>query len=439
MSKPASTPARRFMKLAGMTASIATKAVSNRIQSRNASEEEKATQRQQLLEQIGVQIADTLGEMKGAVMKVGQIASQYQDIFPPEIAKAMARLQRQAPPVPFATIQQQVEKELGKSLSSLFARFEQEPFAAASIGQVHRAVLHSGQPVVVKVQYPGVDECCESDLKQIRMALRLAGVLKIDRALQDELFREIETSLHEELDYTHEAHNLALFAAFHAPLDAQLVIPRVFPEFSSRRVLTLSEEKGDSIEQAAQYPLEVRNQIGQRLFSMMGQQIFFLRQFHCDPHPGNFAFRPDGSVVVYDFGCTKVLPESVAQHYRKLVSAARCNHIPDLETELRGLKVRTEQGQVPAEFYKQWLSLLLPPVNEPFDFAQSTLHHEAVKLGRKSLKYWDCFQPSGDTMMINRAVSGHYWNMVALKVQENFEPLVSRLVIAPLETHSTET
>ena len=152
MSKSSSTPSRRFMKLASMTASIATKTVSNSIRNFNADEEQKNKARSQLFQDIGLQIADTLGEMKGAVMKVGQIASQYKDIFPPEVARAIAKLQRQAPPMPFAEIKQQVEKELGQSLDKAFKHFDEQPFAAASIGQVHKATLPNGTLVVVKVQ-----------------------------------------------------------------------------------------------------------------------------------------------------------------------------------------------------------------------------------------------------------------------------------------------
>lgn len=211
MAKNASTPGRRFMKLAGMTASIASKTVSNKIRNFNADEDQKNEARSKLFQDIGIQIADTLGEMKGAVMKVGQIASQYKDIFPPEVAKAIAKLQRQAPAMPFAQIKLQVEKELGKPLDQIFKHFDEQPFAAASIGQVHKATLPNGKEVVVKVQYPGVDEACESDLKQVRLALRLMGVLKVDRKLQDRIFQEIQDSLHEELNYEIEAQNLQVF------------------------------------------------------------------------------------------------------------------------------------------------------------------------------------------------------------------------------------
>jgi len=305
MAKNNSSPSRRFMKLAGMTASIATKTMTNSIRNLTADEDQKQQSRSKLFQDIGLQIADTLGEMKGAVMKVGQIASQYKDIFPPEVAKAIAKLQRQAPAMPFAEIKQQVERELGKPIDQIFKSFEEQPFAAASIGQVHRATLPNGEQVVVKVQYPGVDQACESDLKQVRLALRLMGVLKIDKKLQDRLFHEIQESLHEELNYEIEAQHLAVFRTFHQALDQKIIIPQVYPDYSSRRILTLSLELGDSIETASQWDLELRNQLGRRLIEALGQQIFFLKRFHCDPHPGNFAFRKDGSVVMYDFGGVK--------------------------------------------------------------------------------------------------------------------------------------
>jgi len=223
--RPSSSSGRRFLKLAGMTASIAGKAVSNSIKSINSSEEEKNAARSELFEKIGAQIAETLGEMKGAAMKVGQIASQYQDLFPPEIAKALAKLQRQAPAVAFSVIKGQIERELGKPIGEIFQSFEEKSFASASIGQVHRAVLPNGQAVVVKVQYPGVAESCDSDLKQLKLALKLAGVMKIDKKLQDELFNEIKESLHAELNYLQEAHNLNVFAAFHNVKDSKLINP----------------------------------------------------------------------------------------------------------------------------------------------------------------------------------------------------------------------
>ena len=372
MAKHASSPSRRFLKLAGMTASIASKSVANSIRNLTADEEQKNAARSQLFQDIGLQIADTLGEMKGAVMKVGQIASQYKDIFPPEVAKAIAKLQRQAPAMPFAAIQQQVEKELGKPLNQIFSSFETEPFAAASIGQVHRAVLPNGQAVVVKVQYPGVDQACESDLKQVRLALRLMGVLKIDKKLQDQLFQEIQDSLSAELNYEIEAQNLEVFKIFHEKLDDQIIIPTVYKDYSSRRVLTLSLEQGDSIETASTWSVETRNQIGRRLIRALGQEMFFLKRFHCDPHPGNFAFREDGSVIIYDFGGVKTLNNDIIEHFKALVRAGRQYKITEIEEHLIALDALAETHQFPEELYKEWLEVLMRPLTTNYDFEENT-------------------------------------------------------------------
>ncbi|MGP2361580.1 ABC1 kinase family protein [Acinetobacter junii] len=428
MAKHASSSGKRFLKLAGMTASIASKSVANSIRNLTADEEQKNAARSQLFQDIGIQIADTLGEMKGAVMKVGQIASQYKDIFPPEVAKAIAKLQRQAPAMPFAAIQQQVEKELGKPLNQIFSSFETEPFAAASIGQVHRAILPNGQAVVVKVQYPGVDQACESDLKQVRLALRLMGVLKIDKKLQDQLFKEIQDSLSAELNYEIEAQNLEVFKTFHEKLDQQVIIPTVYKDYSSRRVLTLSYEKGESIETASTWSVETRNQIGRRIVRALGQEIFFLRRFHCDPHPGNFAFREDGSVIIYDYGSVKTLSPEIVQHFKSLVNAARQENIAQVEDLLVELKALAEKEKFPDELYSQWIEILLRPLSTHYDFAENSSHHDGMRLVKKSLKYWDVFKPSPNTLMVNRTVSGHYWNLIHLKVHDNLNDLFEELV-----------
>ncbi|MDM1754823.1 AarF/ABC1/UbiB kinase family protein [Acinetobacter towneri] len=428
MAKTARTPGRRFMKLASMTASIATKTVSNSIKNLTADEEQKNAARSQLFQDIGIQIADTLGEMKGAVMKVGQIASQYKDIFPPEVAKAISKLQRQAPAMPFAEIKAQVEKELGKPLDKIFKHFDETPFAAASIGQVHKAILPNGEQVVVKVQYPGVDEACESDLKQVRLALRLMGVLKIDRKLQDRLFQEIQESLDNELNYQIEAQNLEVARTFHAALDDKIIIPQVFKDYSSRHILTLSLEQGESIETASTWPQRTRNTLGRRLLRAMGQEIFYLKRFHCDPHPGNFAFRQDGSVVIYDYGGVKTLSNDVVHHFRQLIHAARAQDIAEIEQHLDALQAISALGKFPEDLYLQWLEVLMRPLTTHYDFAENSAHHDGVELVKSSLKYWDVFKPSPDTLMVNRTVSGHYWNLIHLKVHDNLNDIFEELV-----------
>ncbi|GAA0313392.1 AarF/ABC1/UbiB kinase family protein [Psychrobacter aestuarii] len=422
------------MRLAGMTASIAGKAAKNSLRHLSSDEEKRIQARSELMQDVGIQIAETLGEMKGAVMKVGQIASQYKDVFPPEVAAALEKLQKDAPPMPFGQIKAQIERELDAPLETLFIDFDKTPFAAASIGQVHKATLPSGQKVVVKVQYPDVDDNCESDLKQVRMALKIAGVLNMNRKLQEQLFDEIRQSLHDELDYTKEAHNLRVFGAFHAD-DAGLIIPKVISSHSCRRILTLTEEMGETLTTAATWDNDIKQKIAERLFHFSAGQLFGLYRMHCDPHPGNFAFRPDGSVIAYDFGSIRSYSDAEVQLFRRFARHAIKGDVTALEQDLVTLGVRREDDtNIPGAFYTTWLSIGLKPLsiepyhNGAFDFAHSQIHHEAIAQMRSSLKYFNQFQPSAVTMMLDRTVSGQYWNLVNLGVSIDLSPLVARYI-----------
>ncbi len=422
------------MKLAGMTASIAGKAAKNSLKHLSSDEEKRLQARSALMQDVGVQIAETLGEMKGAVMKVGQIASQYKDVFPPEVATALEKLQKDAPPMQYVQIRMQVERELKAPIDELFAEFEETPFAAASIGQVHRATLPSGQKVVVKVQYPDVDENCDSDLKQVRMALKIAGVLNMSRDLQDQLFNEIRQSLYDELDYTKEAHNLRVFGAFHAE-DEGIIIPKVIGSHSSKRILTLTEELGETLTEAASWDNDIKQKIAVRLFHFTAGQLFGLYRMHCDPHPGNFAFRADGSVVAYDFGGIRSYSDNEVQLFRRFARHAIKGDVTALEQDLIALGIRrTDDTDIPGEFYQEWLAIGLKPLSivpyqvGAFDFSSSQVHHEVITQMRTSLKYFGQFQPSATTMMLDRTVSGQYWNLVNLGVEIDLSPLVDEYI-----------
>ena len=426
----AKTSGKRFMKLAGMTASIAGKAAKNSFKHLSSDEEKRLQARSELMQDVGIQIAETLGEMKGAVMKVGQIASQYKDVFPPEVATALEKLQKDAPPMPYTQIRAQIERELKAPVAELFSEFEETPFAAASIGQVHKAVLPSGQRVVVKVQYPNVDENCDSDLKQVRMALKIAGVLNMSKQLQEQLFHEIRQSLHDELDYIKEAHNLRVFGAFHAE-DTGIIIPKVISSHSTKRILTLTEEMGETLSVAATWDNDIKQKIAKRLFHFTAGQLFELYRMHCDPHPGNFAFREDGSVIAYDFGGIRSYSDSEVQLFKRFAQHAIKGDVTALEQDLIALDIRRDDDKhIPGEFYETWLSIGLKPLSispyheGAFDFGNSQVHHEVITQMRISLKYFGQFHPSAMTMMLDRTVSGKYWNLVNLGVIIDLSPLV---------------
>lgn len=423
--KPVTTRTGRFIKLAGMTASVAGRYAADKVIGTFASDEKNAERLSRSYNKMADDIADTLGELKGAVMKVGQIASQTQDFLPAEFSKALQKLQKEAPPIDYEIIAEQIKSELGSRPEDLFASFSTTPYAAASIGQVHEAVTHDGQTVIVKVQYPGVDESCDSDLKHLRTTLKLGGLLKIPKESVNALFAEIRERIHEELDYENEAHNILAFRKFHRN-DHWVKIPSVLTHLSSRRVLTLERVDGDHIEEvsADKYSQETINLIGHRIFTMMADQLFKFQCIHGDPHAGNFAFRPDGSIVMYDFGCVKYLKPEIVDAYRAALIAGIDEDYCTLDQRLIDLGVRVEaKPAIDEDYYAMWRDIFIKPFSstgEPYDYAEANLHKLVARNASSVFKYLDSFKPPVDSIFIDRMIAGHYWMMKRMGVQAAF-------------------
>ncbi|WP_372964388.1 ABC1 kinase family protein [Marinobacter sp.] len=422
--KPVTSRSGRFFKLAGMTASVASQYAGQKARNMFRSVDDESARSENYTRMAG-QIADTLGELKGAVMKVGQIASQTQDFLPKEFSEALEKLQKEAPPMPFDVILEQIETELGKPVSELYEYLQETPYASASIGQVHRARLHNGTDVIVKVQYPGVDKSCDSDLKQLRLALKLGGLLKMPKETVDLLFGEIRERLQEELDYENEAQNLKIFHEFHKK-QPWVVIPRVVDSHSTRRVLTLELEEGDHISKVTpeQYSQETLNLIGHRIFTIMADQLFRFQCIHGDPHAGNFAYRPDGTIVMYDFGCVKKLKPEIVEAYRKALISALEEDYAGLDQHLIDLGARvSNQPAIDEAYYAMWRDILIVPFadDEPYNFAEADIHKHVAAKTSTIFKYLDAFKPPVESIFIDRMIAGHYWMLKRLGVQAAFK------------------
>lgn len=258
------------------------------------------------------QAARVLGNMRGLAAKLGQMAS-YVDGFVPEkhrgaYEEALGRLRAAAPKSSPAEIRALVETDLGAPVSELFREWEDEPFASASIGQVHRASLADGSEVAVKVQHPGIDRAIESDLKNAGVIERIAGTA-MSHMNSRQVFEEISTRFREELDYQLEAERQELFAEIHAG-DETIRIPRVIGDRSSRRVLTSEFARGKTLEQVAAEASEpARRAYAETLWRFVFKGTLVGKHFNADPHPGNYLFREDGSIVFLDFGCVQPVPE----------------------------------------------------------------------------------------------------------------------------------
>jgi predicted unusual protein kinase regulating ubiquinone biosynthesis (AarF/ABC1/UbiB family) len=276
-------------------------------------------------EKVAERAAEVLGNLRGLAAKLGQTAS-YVDGFVPEqhravYEKALGALRTAAPHSSADAIRAVVEEELGAPIDKLFATWADDPFASASIGQVHRAELPNGQAVAVKVQHPGIDRAIESDLSNVSLLEGFVGALG-PRALNSAaVLEEVKTRFREELDYRLEAERQEQFARLNAT-DPKISIPRVVRERSARRVLTMDLVKGATLEEAAQASPELRLSYAETLWRFVFKGNLVGGMFNADPHPGNYLFQPDGSVIFLDFGCIQPIAGNRIEAARDLHRAA---------------------------------------------------------------------------------------------------------------------
>jgi predicted unusual protein kinase regulating ubiquinone biosynthesis (AarF/ABC1/UbiB family) len=272
------------------------------------------------------QAAVILGSLRGLAAKVGQMASYVDGLVPDAhrdaYERALAGLRAAAPASSPRAIARAVELELGAPLAELFASWEEQPMASASIGQVHRARLHDGREVAVKVQHPGIDHAVESDLKNAGVLEGMVSALGPRVLNSKQVYDEIAERFREELDYELEAKRQHVFRELHAD-DPHIRIPAVIAERSTRRVLTTELVRGMDLEQAALAPEPLRKHYCEVLWRFVYKGNLIAGLFNADPHPGNYLFGEDGTISFLDFGCVQPIPATRLRQARALHRAAR--------------------------------------------------------------------------------------------------------------------
>jgi predicted unusual protein kinase regulating ubiquinone biosynthesis (AarF/ABC1/UbiB family) len=277
--------------------------------------------------ETAMKMVGALGQMKGAAMKLGQFASFIDTEFIPEdyreiYQEQLAKLRTEAPAMPWEKVEKVLLEEYDEPVSELFAEFETEAFAAASIGQVHRAEMLDGRRVAVKIQYPGIAEALDADLRNAGTLVRLARAIAPGLDAKA-IASEIRERVMEELDYEYEAQNQRTFSR--AYRDHPFVyVPDVITRLSRRRVLVTELVEGIGFEEIKELPAEERSRFGEIVFRGSFGSIYHLQHFNADPHPGNYILMPDGRVAFLDFGMTKKLDrEQILLEQRAVDAAAR--------------------------------------------------------------------------------------------------------------------
>jgi predicted unusual protein kinase regulating ubiquinone biosynthesis (AarF/ABC1/UbiB family) len=263
--------------------------------------------RQQLRSDLALQtaedVASTLGTMKGVLMKLGQMASYIDNGLSPGVRRTLSRLQDSVPPMTADLAAQVVEAELGRPPEQAFARWDPEPIAAASIGQVHRAITHDGRAVAVKVQYPGIAETIAADLSNVALLRRMLRVTAPSQDV-DALLDELRERVLEELDYRREADNQRFFAAYYDG-HPTITVPAIVDELSTRRVVTSELADGARFAELASWPQPERDLAAETIYRFVFRSLYELRAFNGDPHPGNYLFHGGGRVTFLDFGLVR--------------------------------------------------------------------------------------------------------------------------------------
>jgi len=416
--KPTSSSVGRFVKLGGLAGRVGASVVGNQVLDLARSGPSKQIKKTENLVRNAARIAETLGELKGAAMKVGQMLSLHEGILPPEVAEILRSLQKEAPKVPAEVMEFEIRGALD-NFDDIFESLDFDAFAAASIGQVHLGTLRDGRPVAVKIQYPLIDEIVKADLDNLRRVIQTVIRLVFEGDV-DPIWREVRDRLLEELDYTHEAANIRRLAKLHKDVP-EIVIPRVVDEATTRNVLTMEFVDGIPGDEACSdtFSPELRDQWGVVLVEFVLRGLLNHRWLHADPNFANFAFREDGRMVVYDFGCVKQIQPHMARGYADLLLAVMHRRDASIPEILQGIGVETSAGDpMPRDLTDPYAEMFAPIARSqpPYTFGEdATLYGQLMDHGMDNWSRATDIQFPEDAIFVNRTLGGHFGNLSNLQ------------------------
>jgi len=364
------------------------------------------------------QVFNEFSKLRGTALKIAQQLSLDQGVLPDEFADVMSEAQYSVPPINKALARSIIKKELGEYPEKLFAEFNPDAFAAASIGQVHEARLESGEKVAIKIQYPNVRNTIDSDLSLAKTLLR--RFVKKGANLE-EYFDEIKKTLLEETDYEQEAEYLDYF---YGRFEQDYIItPKLYEKYSSKKVLTMSFIEGQHLQEflKTEPTQEERNHYGQMLWNFFHDQVDQRDFIHADTHPGNFMITPEGDLGVIDFGCVKKFPVKFTRNYMSLLP----HHLEKSVEEIKELYIKLdivrenpddpEKEEYFFKYCKKYGDIFAQPYqDDSFDFG-STNFNKKIKRFAKNAPLMN--EPRGDKNFLfsTRMHTGLYNLLVKLE------------------------
>jgi predicted unusual protein kinase regulating ubiquinone biosynthesis (AarF/ABC1/UbiB family) len=419
----------RMLRLGGMTSGIIGDMVATGVR-QIARGERPSLPATLLTPATAARITRDLGRMRGAAMKLGQMLSMDTGlVLPPEMTEVMAALRADAPHMPPKQLQGVLDAEWGPGWYGRFARFDVRPFAAASIGQVHRATTKDGRELAIKVQYPGVRASIDSDIDNVATLLRLPGIIPREMDLAP-LLAEAKRQLHAEADYEAEARHLTAFGELLAGSTA-FRLPELDRTFSTGRVLAMSYVESEPIDVLTDAPQALRDRVAGDLVDLVLRELFDFGLMQTDPNLANYRFdEASGRVVLLDFGAVMAVDPRLAQDFRRLLAAALDR---DAETT-KAAMLRIgyfDEATLPRHqaLIMEMFDTAMAPLRqaEPFDFGRSDLIATLRDMGMAMGTERDLTHvPPPATLFLHRKIGGIYLLAAKLGARVALRPLVER-------------
>jgi len=375
-------------------------------------------------------MADEMQALRGPAMKLGQMLSLQTGVLPDEVLAELSALQMEAPGMHPSLVRVQVKASLGREPDEIFEHFTAEPFAAASLGQVHHAITHDGQRVAVKIQYPGIRRAIENDFRLFRTFAKPA---QASGHIPKSAIDEIEKQIVAETDYVREADNIEFLANSLAPLSF-VKVPRVFREYSSDKVLTMSLMTGRHLEDfLAQRPSQtLRNQLGAHLFELFYFQLLKIEAFHADPHWGNYLFNDDAGISLVDFGCVKYLSSETVAYLRSVFLYPGASDSADFRRLLESYYERAGEKLLPGArrallgFVDNFYRKVYPPNPEKhqlFDFGDATILRDFLRESKNLVRTMGVLT---EFIFMGRAEMGLYQTLHRLRARVPTSQIVKK-------------
>lgn len=372
-------------------------------------------------------MAETLGSLRGLAAKVGQMASYVDGVLPDAhsetYASALSSLRSHTPRSSAVEIRRTLEEELDAPVEELFATWDDEPFASASIGQVHRATLHDGRKVAVKVQHPGVVSAIEADLSNASVLERFLGPMGLHKFDSKAIFATIKARFLEELDYLNEAKRTEQFAALFAN-DPDIRVPKVIRARSGRHVITTEFIEGRPFDEVFEADDAERRRVAEILWRFVYRSILVGGIFNADPHPGNYLLQPDGRIAVLDFGCVQDVAPRRLELSRILHSAAVQGDLAAFD-RYGGEMVDAKPGKLGDRAKAYMLRCFVPVLEAPYRITRpwtSELFAEmkSMALQAATAPKEEFFTMPPEVVFMNRLQFGFYSILARLDVEVDY-------------------